>query len=59
LATAEVLAKTDRLFVQNNAFNLRAAEVYADAIHDFKSSAMAANSSSAQRQPRNFISPKA
>jgi hypothetical protein len=28
----EALAKTDRLFIQNNAFNLRAAEVYADAV---------------------------
>ena len=30
------------LGIQNNAFNLRAAEVYADAKHDFKSSAMTA-----------------
>ena len=32
--------------IQNNAFNFRAAEVYADAKHVFKSSAMAANCSS-------------
>jgi hypothetical protein len=39
--------------VQHNAFNLGAAEVYADAKHVFKSSAKAPNDSSAQRQP-NF-----
>ena len=38
--------------VQNNAFNLRAAEVYADAKHGFKSSAKRANDSSAQRWVR-------
>ena len=38
------------LGIQNNAFNLRAAEVYADAKHVFKSSAMTVNDSSTQQQ---------
>jgi hypothetical protein len=36
------------LGIQDNAFNLRAAEVYANAKHGYKSSAMTANDSSAQ-----------
>jgi hypothetical protein len=46
------------LGIQHNAFNLRAAEIYAGAKHVFKSSAMTANDSSTQRQRQNFISPK-
>jgi hypothetical protein len=42
------------LRIENNAFNLGPAKVYADAKHGFTSSEMPANNSSAQRDARSI-----